>query len=209
MPEITPTDDDLDRWQSLVDQRERAQTLKECRIANLWLVEVVCTAFPALIDEVRRLRAWQAEFVGDCVMVGPEHVAAKMQKLMAEAKGWEANAREIAGFQAETCLKMANLADENEKLRVDSENYRGKCAICAVANCDMLTDFVCIACERDRLKADNERLRALLAPFAAKVDGNEGESDNLPLTLYFGCGALRDEPTLGDCRRASEALKGK
>lgn len=37
----------------------------------------------------------------------PRHAA--VDELEREAKGWEKNAREMAGFQAEACLKMAEL----------------------------------------------------------------------------------------------------
>lgn len=64
---------------------------------------------------------------------------------------------------------VRRLQDENCELRIDSENYRGKCALCMTANCDMLKDDVCVACERDELKDKVAALTAEIAELKGKL----------------------------------------
>jgi hypothetical protein len=54
---------------------------------------------------------------------------------------------------------------------MDSGNYRGKCGSCGTANCDMLTDSICMACQLAEAKAEIDRLKRIacgLDPRAAE-----------------------------------------
>jgi hypothetical protein len=48
--------------------------------------------------------------------------------------------------------RITELKVKVKELQMDSENYHGRCGICATANKDMLTDSYCAACEVERLR---------------------------------------------------------
>ncbi len=65
-------------------------------------------------------------------------------------------------------IAVTEAAKELEQLRADGGPG---CAVCCTTASEMLTDDRCVACERDRLQAENESLRKLLRPrIATGVD---------------------------------------
>lgn len=67
-------------------------------------------------------------------------------------------------------VDRAALVAEVERLRIDSGNYRGKCGDCGTANCDMLTDDYCAACEVARLRVQVSRLTSANAHLQQEVN---------------------------------------
>ena len=70
---------------------------------------------------------------------------------------------------------------------------------------NMPTGSTAFAMESAALRADNERLREALRPFADYADQGSSFPDEFKIT--FGSRLAKRQLTIGDCRRAREALK--
>lgn len=93
-------------------------------------------------------------------------------------------------------IRIARLKAEVERLRADL-------AAKTQAHHDVYEAW-------DRLRAENERLREALRPFAEALKGNwSKQPDDFPLDVGFGATDLRLKLRLGDFRRARAAMEGK
>lgn len=76
--------------------------------------------------------------------------------------------------------KFERLQEENQRLFMDSENYRGKCGCCGTANMDMLTDTYCAACRIAELEQQVAELRQRVDPRDQTGDSLSGVTGGFP-----------------------------
>ena len=77
-------------------------------------------------------------------------LARRCQQLETDLSNCTCGSFESLLAQAER--RITELKAKVKGLQIESENYHGKCGICATANKDMLTDWYCAACEVERLR---------------------------------------------------------